>query len=83
MQMSGVAGGRLKRRLETTHGAYNDDERVWLEPSKEWAEKQPKPHLQHPVPAPANDLNGAWPYAAAEDVAVDRRTFDPQVFVGK
>jgi len=62
---------------------YSNDERVWLVPSKEWAEKLPIT-AGTPTPAPANDLsNGAWPYATAEQIAEDNRPFDPKTFVGK
>jgi hypothetical protein len=61
---------------------YSSDEQVWLAPGKEWAETRPKP--SKPATAvPANE-NGAWPYAANDDVvAHDKRPFDPQTFVGK
>ena len=63
---------------------YNSEEQVWLVPSKEWAETLPKPVTKLvPVPTPANDDNGAWPYAAVESGAEDRRPLDPQVMVRK
>ncbi len=63
---------------------YSNDEQVWLVPSKEWAQKLPKPiKSETPTAVPANDINGAWPYAADDDSANDNRPFDPQTFVGK
>lgn len=63
---------------------YSNDEQVWLVPSKEWAEKLPEP-IKSAIPAhkPANDIDGAWPYAAANDDSEDNRPLDPQTFVGK
>ena len=59
---------------------YSNDEHIWLDPSKDWA----KGRLQAiPLPTPANDDNGAWPYMTAEDRPEETRPVDPQIFVGK
>ena len=61
---------------------YSSDEHVWLDPSKDWSKGRLQPI---PLPTAANDDNGAWPYAANDDVAVaeHKRPIDPQIFVGK
>ena len=63
---------------------YSNDEQVWLVPSKDWAETQPKPiQPETPTRVPANDIDGAWPYATTDDDADDNRPVDPQIIIRK
>jgi hypothetical protein len=62
---------------------YSNDERVWLEPSNAWAEKQAKAKRTAAFPKSANDIDGAWPYITAEQPVEDNRPFDPQIIIRK
>jgi hypothetical protein len=49
---------------------YTNDERLWLEPSRDWAKRRIQ---ADPLPTPAND----------DERAEDKRPFDPKTFIRK